>query len=410
MTDDCAAPGLLPIKLALELMLAEVSALQDIGSIEILQAHKRVIAEDINAGINVPPADNSAMDGYALRAEDLATNDSLKLVGTALAGIPYGAQLGKGKCVRIMTGAVIPQGANAVVMQEQTEISGHNIAFTTKPNAGANIRKAGEDIASGSKVLNRGTKLRPVHLSLLASLGIAQVNVIRTLKVALIATGDELTSAGEALKPGGIYESNRFALHAMLSDLGFEVIDMGIVKDDKEALRAAFTKADQLADLVISSGGVSVGDADYVRLILAELGQINFWKVAIKPGKPFAFGKLKSAWFCGLPGNPVSSYVTFQQLVLPLLSKLSGENMQPPQTLIAISDKPIRKQAGRADFQRGSYWLDETGQLKVSVQGKQGSGIISSIANANCYILLEREDSDLPTGSRAKIQPFDFIK
>jgi molybdopterin molybdotransferase len=410
MTDDCATPGLLPIKSALELMLAEISALKDIESVEILQAYKRVLGEDVSAAINVPPADNSAMDGYALRAEDLTTSNSLKIVGKALAGEPYGANLNEGDCVRIMTGAVIPQGANAVVMQEQTHVSGDNIVFTVKPKNGANIRRAGEDIASGSKVLNKGTKLRAVHLSLLASLGIAQLKVVRHLKVALIATGDELTTAGEALKPGGIYESNRFALHAMLSELGFEVIDMGIVKDDKKALRAAFAEADKLADLVISSGGVSVGDADYVRLILAELGQINFWKVAIKPGKPFAFGKLKSAWFCGLPGNPVSSYVTFQQLVMPLLSKLSGENLQLPQTLQAINENAIRKQPGRADFQRGSYYLDEGGQLRVSVQGKQGSGIISSIANANCYILLEQQDSDLPAGSRVKIQPFDFIK
>lgn len=410
MTDHCASPGLLPIKSALELMLAQICALTESRSVELLKAHKRVLAEDVSASIDVPPADNSAMDGYALKADDLSAGTSLRLAGTALAGKPYDARLGVGECVRIMTGAVIPQGADAVVMQEQTQVSGHSITFTVKPKPGANIRRAGEDIASGSLVLIKGTKLRAVHLSLLASLGIARLKVVRTVKVALIATGDELTSAGQPLKSGGIYESNRFALHALLSDMGIEVIDMGIIKDDKDALRKAFIDAEQQADLIISSGGVSVGEADYVKEILQELGQINFWKVAIKPGKPFAFGKLKSAWFCGLPGNPVSSYVTFQQLVMPLLCKLSGENMQAPQTLQAISDNDIRKQPGRADFQRGNYWLDEVGQLRVSIQGKQGSGIISSIANANCYILLEQQDCDLPAGSRVKIQPFDFIK
>jgi molybdopterin molybdotransferase len=410
MTDHCASPGLLPIKSALELMLAQVSALKDNESIELLKAHKRILAEDVKANIDVPPADNSAMDGYALRVDDLKDKDTLNLVGTALAGKPYDAHLGMGECVRIMTGAVIPQGADAVVMQELTEATGQRIKFNAIPNVGNNIRKAGEDISIGANVLSKGSKLNPAQLSLLASLGLDKVKVLRKLKVALIVTGDELTQAGQELKPGGIYESNRFALTAMLEDLGIIVIDLGIVTDDKNALRKAFSDADQQADLVISSGGVSVGEADFVKEILAEMGEVNFWKVAIKPGKPFAFGKLNSAWFCGLPGNPVSSYVTFQQLVMPVLSKLSGENSQAPQTLLAICDNDIRKQPGRADFQRGSYWLDEAGQLKVSAQARQGSGIISSIANANCYIILEQQDSDLPAGSRVKIQPFDFIK
>lgn len=408
--NNCDSPGLLPIKAALENMLSLVTALKDFETIPLLAANKRILAQDILSPINVPPADNSAMDGYALKVDDLnSNNNQLQLIGSALAGVPYSGELQAGQCIRIMTGAVIPTGANAVVMQEQTEQIGDMIHFSIIPAPGNNIRRAGDDIRAGENVLTKGTKLAPVHLSLLASLGEADVSVVRKVKVALLATGDELTSPGSPLTEGAIYESNRYALHAMLEELGIQVQDMGIVSDNKDALRATFLAADQSADLVISSGGVSVGDADYVKDILDELGQVNFWKVAIKPGKPFAFGRLKHAWFCGLPGNPVSSYVTFQQLVMPILTKLAGETAKTKPSLTATTSGPISKQPGRTDYQRGTYFADQHGKLIVSPGKKQGSGIISSIAQANCFIVLEQNSGNLPAGSSVTIQPFDFI-
>ncbi|MBL4631942.1 MAG: molybdopterin molybdenumtransferase MoeA, partial [Paraglaciecola sp.] len=271
---------------------------------------------------------------------------------------------------------------------------------------GNNVRKAGEDFQRGQVVLVKGTQLKAAHLALIASIGVAQLTVTRKLKVALIATGDELTPPGRPLSLGAIYESNRFALTALLADFPVQVIDLGIVKDDKKSLRAAFSQADNEADLVISCGGVSVGDADYVKEILDELGSIDFWKVAIKPGKPFAFGQLRHAWFCGLPGNPVSSYVTFEQLVAPVLQKLSGQTYQPRVHFIAKAACTIRKRPGRADYQRGLFYRDDKGELWVKPNGKQGSGIMSSIANANCYMVLEQDAGDVQQGESVNIQPF----
>jgi molybdopterin molybdotransferase len=298
-------------------------------------------------------------------------------------------------------------------MQENTQAQGKKISFRQKPDIGNSIRLAGEDIATGSVVLEKGNRLKPAHLSLLASVGIPHVAVLRAPKVALIATGDELTVPGQALQTGGIYESNRYALHAMLSQMGANVVDFGIVKDDKASIREAFVQADALCDVVISSGGVSVGDADYVKEVLDQIGQINFWKVAIKPGKPFAFGKLNKAWFCGLPGNPVSSYVTFQQLVVPVLRKLAGEELIAKtvnnQYFIAEASTTIRKRSGRTDYQRGIFYRDEAGKLLVKPNGKQGSGIMSSIASANCYIVLAQDSGDIAQGQYVRIQLFSSL-
>jgi molybdopterin molybdotransferase len=291
-------------------------------------------------------------------------------------------------------------------MQENTEIVGNEIEFKQIPIKGNSVRKAGEDIQQGQIVVTQGTLLKAAHLALIASVGVAKVTVTRKLKVALIATGDELTEPHQALEPGAIFESNRFALKALLKDFPVEVIDLGIVKDNKPSLRSAFAKADHNCDLVISCGGVSVGDADYVKDILTELGNINFWKVAIKPGKPFAFGRLKKSWFCGLPGNPVSSFVTFEQLVAPVLQKLSG---QTPSTIAHFRAKSaclIKKRPGRADYQRGIFFRDEKGDLWVKPNGKQGSGIMSSIAHANCYMVLDQDAGDIQLGETVNIQPF----
>lgn len=402
----CDKPGLTPIAEAIEEMLSNVNIIKEIEAVSLMAACGRVLSSDVVSPVDVPPANNSAMDGYALHEDDLAKGSTIELVGKSMAGNPFKGQIIAGQCIRIMTGAVIPSGASAVVMQEQTSVQGNQVSINVDVIKGNNVRLAGEDIEKGNVVLCAGTKLLPSHLSLLASLGVGSVEVIRRAKVAIVATGDELTPPDQPLAPGAIYESNRYALYAMLINLGCIVEDFGIVKDDVAALRLAFTKAKTTCDLVITSGGVSVGDADYVKDVLKELGNVGFWKVAIKPGKPFAFGKLGNALFCGLPGNPVSSYVTFQQLVIPVLKKLTAQSQSMPLILKARATSNIRKRPGRADFQRGIYTTTEQGELVVEAYGKQGSGVMSSITQANCYILLKQAEGDVVADSIVEIQPF----
>ncbi|MCF2949998.1 molybdopterin molybdotransferase MoeA [Paraglaciecola aquimarina] len=415
MLHSCDTPGLVAISDAISNMLEQVSTIQDSERLPLFQGLNRVLARDVISPINVPPADNSAMDGYAMRSADLATdsqspaNTQLTLVGTALAGQPFASSVTEGQCVRIMTGAVIPQGADAVVMQENTQAEHNTITFMQVPKKGNSVRKAGEDIQQGQVVVTKGTQLTPACLALIASVGIAEVEVTKKIKVGLIATGDELTPPGQPLLEGNIYESNRYALLGLMAKYPVEVVDFGIIKDDIAELRHTFTQANQNCDLVISCGGVSVGDADYVKQVLDELGQINFWKVAIKPGKPFAFGRLSQAWFCGLPGNPVSAYVTFEQLVSPVLNKLSGKSYLPDAYFIAEAAETIRKRPGRADYQRGIFYRDAAGKLWVKANGKQGSGIMSSIANANCYMVLPQESGNITQGQKVKIQPFQDL-
>ena len=406
MIETCDSPGLLPIQSAISTMLNQVIPVLESEQIELENALGRVLAMNVVSNINVPPNDNSAMDGYAMRCEDLIGNNPLQLVGTALAGAPFKHKVLAGQCIRIMTGAVIPQGADSVVMQENTETQDGLVIFKQIPKWGHSVRKAGEDIQQGSVVVTKGTKLTPAYLALIASVGIAEISVIRHIKVGLIATGDELTHPGHPLTDGAIFESNRYALSALLTTFPVVLFDLGIVKDDKDDLKAAFEKAGNHCDLVLSCGGVSVGDADFVKEILDELGSINFWKVAIKPGKPFAFGQLGNAFFCGLPGNPVSSYVTFEQLVKPVLQKLSGQTYLPAPHFVAKAASLIRKRPGRTDYQRGLFYRDEQGELLVKPNGKQGSGIMSSIAHANCYMILEQDTGDVQEGEAVNIQPF----
>lgn len=406
MIQTCDAPGLMPISSAIENILDQVRPILENELVELDEALGKVLSSDVMANIKVPPKDNSAMDGYAMRSEDLTDHKTLTLIGKALAGAPFTGEVKSGECIRIMTGAVIPKGANAVVMQENTQVNDNKVTFNQIPARGNSIRKAGEDIQQGQIVVAKGTKLSPSHLALIASVGVAQVKVCRQLKVGLIATGDELTPAGMPLPDGSIYESNRVVLKAMLQDYPVQVFDFGIIKDDKPSLTEVFNQAGALCDLVLSCGGVSVGDADYVKEILDELGSINFWKVAIKPGKPFAFGQLGKAWFCGLPGNPVSSYVTFEILVSTVLRQMSGQTAKPAAYFVAKAACDIRKRPGRADYQRGIFYRDEQGELWVTPNGKQGSGIMSSIANANCYMVLEQQDGDVLQGQEVNIQPF----
>ena len=410
MIETCDSPGLLPIHSAISNMLKQINPVLESELIELDEALGRVLAEDVVSNINVPPHDNSAMDGYAMRCDDLADTNQLKLVGTAMAGVPFKKEVLAGQCIRIMTGAVIPLGADSVVMQENTQAKDDSVTFKQIPEWGNSVRRAGEDIQQGQVVVSRGIKLTPAFLALIASVGIAEISVIRNIKVGLIATGDELTAPGQALNDGAIYESNRYALSALLTTFPIVLFDFGIVKDDKIDLKAVFEQAGSHCDLVLSCGGVSVGDADYVKEILDELGSINFWKVAIKPGKPFAFGQLRgqlsNAWFCGLPGNPVSSYVTFEQLVTPVLQKLSGQTVTATPHFVAKAACVIKKRPGRADYQRGIFYRDEQGELWVKPNGKQGSGIMSSIANANCYMVLDQDAANIQQGEAVNIQPF----
>jgi len=358
----------------------------------------------------VPPFDNSAMDGYALRTADLRDGAVLPVAGKAFAGAPFHGEWPAGSCIRIMTGAPVPAGADAVIMQEQTEVTDAGIRLTAAVRLGQNIRLIGDDIRQGDNVLAQGIRLGAAELPLLASLGVENVVVFKPLKVAIFSTGDELQPVGTPLQEGQIYDTNRFAVRLMLEQIGCTVLDLGIIRDDPKALREAFEQANDFADLVISSGGVSVGEADYTKKMLDELGEIGFWKLAIKPGKPFAFGKLKKAWFCGLPGNPVSAALTFYQLVQPLIARLSGHtSWSMPPRLKARTTTPFNKSPGRLDFQRGIFSTNASGELEVRTTGHQGSHVFSSFSQANCFVVLERERDRVAAGELVDVEPFNAL-
>ncbi|HEJ7943882.1 TPA: molybdopterin molybdotransferase MoeA [Serratia liquefaciens] len=408
--DHCHTSDLISLEQALEKMLSQISPLQQSESIALTAAAGRITAAPVISPIDVPPFANSAMDGYAVRLADLQANALLPVAGKAFAGAPFDGDWPAGTCVRIMTGAPVPAGAEAVIMQEQAEVGDAGVRFTAEVQAGQNIRLAGEDIRQGAGVLPAGIRLGAAQLPLLASLGVAEVQVVRKLKVAVFSTGDELQPVGQPLQAGQIYDTNRFAVRLMLEQLGCETLDLGIIRDDQNALRAAFEQADRQADVVISSGGVSVGEADYTKQMLDELGEVGFWKLAIKPGKPFAFGKLKQAWFCGLPGNPVSAALTFYQLVQPLLAKLAGHSdWHLPPRLQARALTPLKKAPGRLDFQRGVFSSNAQDELEVSTTGHQGSHVFSSFSQGNCFIVLERERGSVAVGEKVDIEPFNAL-
>ncbi|QEY13368.1 gephyrin-like molybdotransferase Glp [Cellvibrio sp. KY-YJ-3] len=410
--DQCSQPGLLAVEAALERILNQLAPVQETETVALADALDRVLAQTVMAPINVPAGDNSAMDGYALRAADCsgASAVTLRVIGQSLAGHPYAGELCAGEAVRIMTGGLLPVGADAVVMQENTLRVGDEVKINQPPVTGENIRRAGEDITLGTQLLPAGQFVTGLDIGLLASVGCASVNVLRKLRIALLTTGDELLLPGMAPQLGKIYDSNRPLLTALLQRLPVELLDLGIIPDDPHALRAAFTTASQWADVVISTGGVSVGDADYTKDVLAELGAIDFWKIAMKPGKPFAFGRLGEGWFFGLPGNPVSTAVTYHQLVVPALRHLAGEQLFAAASIIAQAVAPLKKQPGRMDFQRGLL-TNEQGANRVISVGSQSSGVLSSMAKANCYICLERERGSVAAGEWVNVMPFDkFIR
>lgn len=404
----CDAPGLMPIEEAMEKMLLPIKPIQTTLRLPLADAIGFVLAQDILSPINVPPFDNSAMDGYAIRRADLSKQAILPLAGKSFAGQPFEGEWPAGSCIRIMTGAKIPDGADAVVMQENTEVSDEGIRFLqtdVKPNN--NIRPTGDDIRQGDVVLPKGARLTARDIPMIATLGVSHVDVVRKPRVAFFSTGDELKPLGEPLLDGQIYDSNRYGIKPLIENFGCEPIDLGIVPDCPEKLASTFEQAQRLADVVVTSGGVSVGEADYTKDILEQLGEIGFWKLAIKPGKPFAFGQLSSAWFCGLPGNPVSAVLTLYVLVQPMLAKLAGHTQwQAPPMIPAVTKTAFKKSPGRTDYQRGIYRI-ENGQFVVETTGNQSSGAFRSMSLANCFVILERERGNVAEGETVHIQLFN---
>ena len=374
--------------------------------VPVRSALGRVLAEDVLSPVDVPAHRNSAMDGWAMRGADLGAGEAtLAEIGVSFAGRPYAGKVAAGQCVRIMTGGVVPEGADTVVMQERARAAGKSITFAAGQKTGQNVREAGEDLKAGSVALKKGRIARPAELGLIASLGIGEVAVYRALRVAFFSTGDELKSVGTALAEGEIYDSNRYTIHGMLTRLGCEVLDMGVVRDDPKLLERAFADASASADVVITSGGVSVGEADFVKAMLGQLGEVVFWKIAMKPGRPLAYGKLGPAHFFGLPGNPVSVMVTFYQFVRDALLVLMGANpVEPVPTFRATCSARLKKAPGRTEFQRGIITRAPDGSLSVKPTGEQGSGILKSMSDANCFIILDDATGNVEPGTSVEVQ------
>lgn len=400
-------PNSMPVEKARQFIQQFLTPLAKHESIRLCNALHRTLATDIQSPMNVPPHDYSAMDGYAVRHKDLTNAPTvLKVVGSAFAGHPFSGRVGAGECVRIMTGALIPEGCGSVVMQEHVQASGSSVEIGEGHRRGQNIRLIGEDIAQNSTVLTKGQIIRPAEMGLLASLGFSDVTVYHKLKVALFSTGDELQEPGTQLAPGKIYNSNRYSLLGMLGELGVEIVDMGTIRDDKSSLKEALLDAASRTDAIITSGGVSVGEADYIKQLLTEIGEVVFWKIAMKPGKPLAYGKIGTCHFFGLPGNPVAVMVTFQQFVRDALRILMGQQPRLTIEFQATCTSPIRKVPGRTEFQRGILSKDTDGSWTVRTTGAQCSGILSSMSKANSYIVLPASQGSVEAGSTVLVQPF----
>jgi molybdopterin molybdotransferase len=403
-------PNALRVDKALEAIRACLSPITASENIEIRQALGRVLAQDMVPAINVPAHDNSAMDGYAVRFSDLQAGDTvLEEAGSAFAGRTFQGKVGPGQCVRVMTGAVMPLGTDTVVIQELARRDGNRILIPPGQKKAQNVRYAGEDLKAGSAVLRSGKQISPADLGLIASLGIGRLAVKRKLRVAFFATGDELASIGAPLKEGEVYDSNRYTLHGMLARLGVEITDLGVVRDDPKLLEAAFRRAAKNADAVITTGGVSVGEADFTRELMAKLGEVLFWKIAMRPGRPMAFGRIDDAFLFGLPGNPVAVMVTFYQFVRDALLHLSGRTDDYSIPLLkAKAGEPLRKVPGRTEYQRGILFR-EGNEWKVRTTGQQGSGVLRSMSEANCFIVLEHERGKVDAGDLVSVQLFEGL-
>jgi len=392
-----------------------------IEKLPLKQCLGRILANDILSPINVPATDNSAMDGFAFNSKDLKTDREqihLRIVGTVYAGQTSVPPTQASECIKIMTGAMMPPDCDTVIPQEFTQLSDEGLITFAKHTvrAGENRRLRGEDLQAGKPAIQQGRILKASDIGLAASLGIAELGVYQRIKVAILSSGDELCDMSEPLVPGKIYDSNRFSLYACLSRLGFEIIDCGIVRDTPEDLRRAFTLASQQADVIISSGGVSVGEADFTKQIMDELGEVGFWKIAMRPGRPMAFGSLKPispktspTVFFGLPGNPVAVMVTFYQFVRNALLQLNGA-LKPEIPLVLVqSAEAIRKKSGRTEFQRGVLFRDSEGKLFVKSTGSQGAGILRSMSEANCFMILHHDQGNIAPGDWVDVEIFDGL-
>ena len=400
-------PNSMPVAKARAFINQFLAPVSGVVRTPIRSALGRVLAQDVISPVNVPAHRNSAMDGWAIRAGDLAPDAETALaeIGASFAGKPFNGSVGKGQCVRIFTGGVVPEGADAIVMQERARVSGKSIFVPPGQKRGQHVRHPGEDLQQGAIALAKGRALRPAELGLLASLGIGEVPVYRALRVAFFSTGDELRSVGSALGEGQIYDSNRYTLYGMLARLGCDVLDMGVVKDDPALLEQAFKDAAANADVVITSGGVSVGEADFVKQLMDKLGEVVFWKIAMKPGRPLAYGKIAGAHFFGLPGNPVSVMVTFYQFVRDALLTLQGVAPVPPLPMLkAVCTSAIKKAPGRTEFQRGVLSAGADAAWTVRTTGEQGSGILKSMSDANCFIILGDHVGNVEAGAIVDVQ------
>ena len=408
---DCyeGDPDLLPPDEAMRRIRAHVRPIGATETVAVIDALGRVAARDAVSPMDVPGHTNSAMDGYACAGGSLPDDVPrwYEVIGTAYAGKPFGGPVGPSQAVRIMTGAIMPAGTDTVVMQEHVETGADRVRIPPGNRTGQHVRQAGEDVAAGAVVVPRGRRLMPAEMGLLASLGVAEVEVYRVLRVAYFSTGDEVRAPGEPFTPGLVYDSNRFTMHGMISRLGAEMIDLGIVPDRREAVSDAFREASARADVVLSSGGASAGEADYVREVLRELGQVGFWRIAIRPGRPLAFGFLGDSVFFGLPGNPVAVMVTFYQFVEPALRIAAGESDPKPRPAVeARCTTRLRKKPGRVEYYRAILERDEHGAPVVRSTGKTGSGLLHTMSDANCFIVLPEDGATVEPGQTVEVQPF----
>jgi len=388
-----------------------VTPVRAMERVAIREALERILGEDVISPIDVPAHDNSAMDGYAVRGSDLRGDavTRLRVIGTAVAGKPIDRAVGPGEAVRIMTGAVMPEGSDTVVVQELARVDGDWLHVPPGQEAGQNRRLRGEDLSAGKPAIAAGKRLTPADLGLLASLGVAEVPVRRKLRVAFFSTGDELRSIGEPLGPGQIYDSNRYTLHGMLRRLGADVIDMGVVGDTPEALEQAMRVAGESADAIVSSGGVSVGEADFTRQVMARLGDVAFWKIAMRPGRPMAFGRVGNACYFGLPGNPVAVMITFYFFAREALLRMMGARRVAQPYVRARAQSAIRKKPGRTEYQRGILSVAADGQMQVRLTGGQGSGVLRSMSEANCIVVLHHAQGAVSAGEQVDCLAFDGL-
>ncbi|WNW07664.1 bifunctional molybdopterin-guanine dinucleotide biosynthesis adaptor protein MobB/molybdopterin molybdotransferase MoeA [Vibrio alginolyticus] len=402
---DTLSPAFLSVVQGQEKILSLVNTVSEIEACKIENAYGRVLAEHIVSPVNVPQYTNSAMDGYAIRSDDV-DRDSYQVVVEVMAGHAYDQPLDVGQAVKIMTGAPTPRNGDTVVMREQASQEGDKVTFNgANIKAGQNVRQAGEDLAIGSDVFTAGTRLASPEMGMIASLGFGEANVFRKVKVAVFSTGDEVQAPGTEQKANSIYDSNRFTIMGMLEKLGCEILDFGILEDNEKLMIEALENASAQADVVMTSGGVSVGDADYIKLALDKLGQIDFWRINMRPGRPLAFGQINNKPFFGLPGNPVAVMVSFINFVEPALRKMQGEQGWKPLKVNAIATENLRSRQGRTEFSRGVYELDATGRLTVRTTGKQGSGILRSMSEANCLIEISPAIDTVKAGESVTIIP-----